>query len=174
MRQRGARLLSACARPLLTWALIAAMPVSIFSKTKACCSSSSVAAELFRSSAEPGAVESLQDLRQSLARIDIGIAGLEIGDFVLQSSGVGRFLGHGKYHGLQRVSRSFGRLRSGGVINPTRAHLAPLLLPFQAAGHFAAVLLPNNLRRLDAAVRTRFQSIPSTSAINRAAFSCTR
>ncbi|MGY4198986.1 hypothetical protein ACVIM9_008327 [Bradyrhizobium sp. USDA 4520] len=61
-------------------------------------------AELFRSSAEPGAVEGLQDLHQPLGvRIGIGIADLEIGDFVLQSSGAGRFLGHGKYHGLQRL-----------------------------------------------------------------------
>lgn len=59
--------------------------------------------ELFQSSAEPGAVEGLQDLREPLdARIGIGIAGLEIGDFARQSIGAGRFLGHGKYHGLQR------------------------------------------------------------------------
>ncbi|MCS3452178.1 hypothetical protein M2219_008896 [Bradyrhizobium elkanii] len=58
-------------------------------------------AELFRSSAEPGAVEGLQDLCQSLdARIGIGVAGLEIGDLTLQSIGAGRFLGHGKHHGL--------------------------------------------------------------------------
>ncbi|MGY2812075.1 hypothetical protein ACVIHF_008805 [Bradyrhizobium sp. USDA 4506] len=61
-------------------------------------------AELFRSSAERGAVEGLQDLRQPLdARIGIGVAGLEIGDFARQSIGAGRFLGHGKNHGLQRL-----------------------------------------------------------------------
>lgn len=47
LRRRGARLSSACARPLLTWALIAAMPVSISSKTKACCSSSPFAEPSF-------------------------------------------------------------------------------------------------------------------------------
>lgn len=61
-------------------------------------------AELFRSSAEPGAVEGLQDLRQPLdARIGIGAAGLEICDLALQSIGAGRLLGHGKNHGLQRL-----------------------------------------------------------------------
>ncbi|MGY4473656.1 hypothetical protein ACVILL_001070 [Bradyrhizobium sp. USDA 3364] len=30
------------------------------------------------------------------------------------------------------ISTSFGRLRSGGDIDPTRAHFAPFLLPFQA------------------------------------------
>ncbi|MGY4408151.1 hypothetical protein ACVIYL_008954 [Bradyrhizobium sp. USDA 3315] len=61
-------------------------------------------AELFRSSAEPGAVEGLQDLRQPLdTRIGIGVAGLEIGDFARQSIGAGRFLGHGKDHSLQRL-----------------------------------------------------------------------
>lgn len=61
-------------------------------------------AGLFRSSAEPGAVEGLQDLRQPLdARIGIGVARLEIGDLALQSIGAGRLLGHGKHHGLQRL-----------------------------------------------------------------------
>ncbi len=61
-------------------------------------------AELFRSSAEPGAVEGLQDLRQPLdTRIGIGVAHPEIGDFALQSIGAGRPLGQGKHHGSQRL-----------------------------------------------------------------------
>ncbi len=61
-------------------------------------------AELFRSSAGPGAVEGLQDLRQPLdPRIGIGVARLEIGDLAPQSIGAGRLLGHGKHHGFQHL-----------------------------------------------------------------------
>jgi len=61
-------------------------------------------AELFRSSAEPGAVEGVQDLRQPLdARIGIGVARPEIGDFALQRIGAGCLVGHGEHHGFQHL-----------------------------------------------------------------------
>ncbi|MGY2812093.1 hypothetical protein ACVIHF_008823 [Bradyrhizobium sp. USDA 4506] len=152
LRRRGARLPCACARPLLTWALIAAMPVSISSKDKGLLFIVAVRrAELFRSSAEPGTVEGLQEFD---ARI--GVAGLEIGDFARQSIGAGRFPGHGRTMAFS-VSTSFGRLRSGSAIDPTRAHFAPVLLPFSSLIHFAAVLYPTISGGLTAAVRTRFQ-----------------
>ncbi|SFK29518.1 hypothetical protein SAMN05216525_1822 [Bradyrhizobium sp. Gha] len=85
-------------------------------------------AELFRSSAEPRAVEGLEDLRQLLdARIGIGVARLEIGDLALQSIGGAAFSAMASTMAFS-VSTSFGRLRSGRVIAPTRAHFAQLLL----------------------------------------------
>lgn len=72
--------------PLLTCALIAAMPVSISSTTKACCSSSTVGDPSFRSAAEAGAIQGLQDLRQPLnALVGIGVSRLEISDLALRS-----------------------------------------------------------------------------------------
>ncbi|MGY3347159.1 hypothetical protein ACVI1I_006251 [Bradyrhizobium sp. USDA 4459] len=60
--------------------------------------------ELFRSSAEPGAVEGLQDLSQPRDPcIGIGVARLEIGDLALQGVGASRFLSHGKHHGFQHL-----------------------------------------------------------------------
>ncbi|MGY4157937.1 hypothetical protein ACVINW_003779 [Bradyrhizobium sp. USDA 4461] len=85
--------------------MIAATPVSISLTTKVCCSSPPFAEPSF-SDRRPNRARSkaFRICAQPLdARIGIGIAGLEIGDFVLQSSGVGRSLGHGKYHGLQRL-----------------------------------------------------------------------
>lgn len=87
-------------------------------------------AELFRSSAEPGAVEGLQDLRQLLdARIGVGVAALRSATSLSRASVRAAFSAIASTMAFS-VSMSFGRLRSGGVIDPTRAHFAPLLLPF--------------------------------------------
>ncbi|MGY4167315.1 hypothetical protein ACVIM8_001388 [Bradyrhizobium sp. USDA 4529] len=60
LRRRGARLLSACARPLLTRALIAAMPVLDLLEGKGLLFNVAIRrVELFRWSAEPRAVEGL-------------------------------------------------------------------------------------------------------------------
>src|SRR5690606_24212349 len=54
-------------------------------------------AELFRSPAEAGAIEGLQDLRQTLdALIGNGVSRLEISNLALQSVGPRRLFGHGK------------------------------------------------------------------------------
>lgn len=150
LRRRGARFPSACSRALLTWALIAAMPVSISSKTKGLLFIVTVRrAELFRSAAEPDAVEGLQDLHQPLdTRIGIGVARPEIGDFALQSIGASRPLGHGKHHGAQRLY-VFREVEIGRRHWPTGAHFARFSRLFSSLIHFAAAFLPNNLRRLD-------------------------
>lgn len=90
-------------------------------------------AELFRSPAEAGAIECFQDLRQPLdALIGIGVARLEIGDLVLQRVRPRRLLGMASTMAFS-ASTSSGSLRSGGVIGSTKAHFAPVFLPFQAA-----------------------------------------
>jgi hypothetical protein len=88
-------------------------------------------AELLRSSAEPGAVKGLQDLRQPRdARIGIAVAGLEITTSLSRASARAAFSAMASTMAFS-VSTSFGRSRSGGVIDPTRAHFAPVLSSFQ-------------------------------------------
>ena len=90
-------------------------------------------AELLRPAAEAGAIEGLEDLRQPLdALIGIGVSCLEISDLLLQGIGPRRLFSHGKHHGFQRfyVIREF---EIGRRHRPTRAHFAPVFLPFQAA-----------------------------------------
>lgn len=104
-------------------------------------------AELFRSAAKR--IEGFQDLRQPLdALVGIGVARLEIGDLVLQRVGPRRLLDHGKHHGFQRfyVIREFEIGRRHRVDQSTFCSGFPAL--FRVLVHFAAGLLPNNLRRL--------------------------
>jgi len=124
LRGLGGRF-SVWAAPLFTLARIAAMPVSISSKTKACCSSSMPA--------EP----SFSDRRPKRARSKA----FRIWVSRSMRSSASAFLAF-------RVSISSGSCRSGGVMTSTRAYFAPVFLPFQAVDSLCRRHLPNNLRRL--------------------------
>lgn len=145
LRDRCGHLPPARSSPLLTSDLIAAMPVSNFLKTKACCS---LSVEPNFSDRRPKRARSnaLQDMRQLPdAYIGIGVLRLEIGDLCFQSiCGAMPFQPWQVQHAFSALASS-GSLRSGASIRINRAHFAPFYLSFPAADSIRRKPFPSSL-----------------------------
>jgi len=131
--------------------------------------------ELFRALAVPGPLEHPEDRGEPRdPLIGRGIGGLKHRNIGFQRIGPGRFLGHGQHHRLERVDVVW-KLQISRVHDPEQSMFRPgFPQDFGIPSHSAAGFYPAVCGRLAGTARTRFQSIPSTSAMSWAWLSCTR